>query len=795
MAVDAGGRLRRWVPWLALVALSLALHLWNLGDRSLHHDEAIHAHSSYNLWTNGTYRYDPTYHGPLLYYLTVGSYVVFGDSDFTARLPIALSGVLLVAVAFALRRPLGGRAAWWTGLLATLSPITLYYGRFLRMDVLEMLCASAAAIAAWRAGRGSDAAWVWFGVFVGLAFATKENAYVTGVLVVGVWAMLAATHGLGSSVPGTFGWLWRHRWGVLISVAASIVVTVPLYTVFFTHPEDWLFPVKAISYWWQQHDIQRVAGPPWFHVPRLAAYEFLPIAAGLVWAYRRGRRMRLVEQSLFLFGLASIGMYAYLGEKVPWLGVHQVWPFLPLAGLQLARTFGRRGRWWSRTLAGVGLAATAAVSLTANFVTDEISPNLNRAEMLVYVQTCPEINELAREGVALAAEGHDPVAAVDGGAGWPLTWYWRQTPTWWSEPRSDIRPPLVICDAEDHERFTTLLGPRYRAERLPLRAWWVLERAWPSPVELGRWLLTRRPFDPIGSSDITVFRRSDGPAPPAREVEAPTSLIDVLGAVRTRAVGEGYLAEPRGVALGADGGLAVADVGSGRIALFDSDGRMLDEGLDERMDRPESAAWAPAGVLLATDTWGHRVLLSRPGEAGVRVLPDPDGGWYGPRGIDVAPDGTIAVTDTGNKRVVLYEPLDDGEIGVRVVGAGGEAPGRLSEPVGLVWLDNRRLAVCDTGNRRIQILDRSGTPLEVIELPDAWTDFYSRPQVAVLPDGRLVASDTPAGALWLIDGDGVRRIDLSGDGITPTGLDVRDGTLAIGDLDGRVWLVDIADSY
>ena len=153
-------KLRRAGPWLALVVLTLVLHFWGLGDRSYHHDEAIHAHSSYNLLKNGIYRYDPTYHGPLLYYLTATSYALLGDSDFTARLPVALAGVLLIGVAWSLRRPFGGRAAWWMGLLVTLSPTVLYYGRFLRMDVLEMLTASAAGVAVWRAVRGSPSAWL-----------------------------------------------------------------------------------------------------------------------------------------------------------------------------------------------------------------------------------------------------------------------------------------------------------------------------------------------------------------------------------------------------------------------------------------------------------------------------------------------------------------------------------------------------------------------------------------------------------------------------------------------------------
>jgi len=787
------GWLRRYGPWLALLLLSIGLHLWDLGDRSYHHDESIHAHSAYNLANNGTYRYDPTYHGPFLYYLVAGTFLSpLGDSDFTARLPVALAGVLLVVIAFSLRRPLGGRAAWWTGLLATLSPITLYYGRFLRMDVLELCLASAAGVAAWRAARGSDAAWAWFGVFVGLAFATKENAYVTGVLVVGVWGIIAAIYGLKRSLPGTVRWMGRHRWGILTAVAMSVVVVVPLFTVFFTFPEDWLFPKKAITYWWDQHNLQRVAGPPWFHIPRLATYEFLPIIAAIVWAVRRGRRMRLFELALFFFALCSVGMYAYLGEKVPWLGVHQVWAFLPLAGLQLARTFGPRGRWWSRSLAGVGLAATVVISVSANFFNDEISPNLDRCEMIVYVQTSPELVDLAREGVALAAEGHSTVAAVSGTGGWPLTWYWRDTPTRWSEPPTNLRPPLVICDADEKDRFRKLLGPQYLPERIPLRAWWVLDPAQTTVGGIVRWLFTRVPFSAIGSTDLVVFRqKGEAEIEAARESEVPEILASELGMNRARVMGEGWLADPRGLAVAHDGRLSVADAGLGRIVFFDGDGRYVDQSPGEPMDRPESAAWAPAGVLAVADTWNHRVVLFRPGEEGLSVLPEPEGGWFGPRGVAVAPDGTIAVTDTGNKRVVLFEPAQGTDFTVHLLGGGGDAPGRFSEPVGLTWLDGDRILVCDTGNHRLQILDRSGAALEVIELAEAWSDFYSRPQVAVLDGGRVLVSDTPTASLWLIEGAAARRLELGDDGIIPTGLAFWDGTLYVGDSNSRVWMFDI----
>jgi len=54
-------------------------------------------------------------------------------------------------------------------------------------------------------------------------------------------------------------------------------------------------------------------------------------------------------------------MYAYLGEKVPWLTVHQVLPFVPLAAMQPgAHVFGH-GRWWSRGFGRVDLGGDGVV--------------------------------------------------------------------------------------------------------------------------------------------------------------------------------------------------------------------------------------------------------------------------------------------------------------------------------------------------------------------------------------------------------------------------------------------------
>jgi uncharacterized protein (TIGR03663 family) len=786
---EPGARWRRHWPWLALLALSLALHLWNLGDRSFHHDEAIHAHSSYNLLKNGIYRYDPTYHGPLLYYLTAATYAVAGDSNFTARLPIAFAGVLLLAVAWSLRRPFGGRAAWWMGLLVTLSPLTLYYGRFLRQDVLVMLVSSATLVAAWRAAHGQPRAWLWVGAWGALAFTVAEHAYVTSALVGLCWAVMVSV-GPRRGLPATLRFLGTHRWDILGGVAVAVLVSVPLYTVFFTHPEDWFFPGKAISYWWGQHSIARVAGPWWYHLPRLALYEFLILGAALAWVAGRWRRLRRIELTLLVFGLLSVAMYAYLREKVAWLGVHQVWAFLPLAGMQLARTFSTRGRWWSRTLAAAALAATAVTSLVANFSLDEISPARERVESMIYVQTCPELKAVVEEGLRLHREGVDPVAAVAGESGWPLTWYWRATPVWWDLPKPPMRPPIVLCNPEQEAETRRRLGPGYAVQRIPLRAWWLMEDRSPSAGQALRYAVTRLPWSPIGSSDVIVLRRGEGPVEWSRPVDVPPPLAEALPVTAARVIGEGSLIEPRGLSVRPDGLLAVADVQLSTVVRFAADGTPEATAPPFELKQPEAVAWTPQGVLAIADTWGQQVLIWDPASGAWRALPVPGEGWYGPRGVAVAGDGTVAVTDTGNKRVALYSAAE-GEAQALLLGKEGAQPGELVEPVGIAWDGPDRLVVCDTGNRRLQVFGRDGAVQAVVGLQDAWTEFYSRPQLAVLSPGLWVVTDPPASALWLVREGAARRVDLGGHGITPTGVAFGAGALYVADLGGRVWVFDL----
>jgi uncharacterized protein (TIGR03663 family) len=499
--------------WGVLLAAALLLRVVGLEWRPPHHDEAIHAHFADAVLTRTEYRYDPTYHGPLLFYLTAVIFAAGGQSLTTARLYPALAGVALVALPLLLRRRLGGRTAFWCGLLLAVSPTFVYYSRFARNDVPVALFTAAALVLLLRRTAGGWRRLPWVGVLAALHAISKETFYVTVPLLAGAGGAAALAGGVRGPLRRGWSFIRRHAAPLTAALLWFASVTITAYTFGFIHPEDAAFPLRAVQYWYEQHRIQRVAGPWFYYLPRLILYEMAIVGPALVWAVRRRGRLRGIEAFCLAWGLGSIAAYAFLGEKTPWLLTHQVLPFVPLAGFQLARTFSPRGRAWSRALAGSLLAAAAWSTAAVTFRYPAMTTADPHGELLVYVQTTPETGELARRGVLLAEKAGSPlVAAVAGEATWPLWWQWRRLPVRWGLPEAGTRPAIVVCNPEDEAAAAAALGPDYSARRVPLRAWWVEEWRGVGPREIALWFVTRRAWSPIGASDMVVFERA-----PARE--------------------------------------------------------------------------------------------------------------------------------------------------------------------------------------------------------------------------------------------------------------------------------------
>jgi predicted membrane-bound mannosyltransferase/sugar lactone lactonase YvrE/Na+-transporting methylmalonyl-CoA/oxaloacetate decarboxylase gamma subunit len=140
-SVAADGWLTRsfhinWETTVYIVILLLAIftRFYNLGARTMSHDESLHTKFSWDLYKNGVFQHTPLMHGPILFHMTALDYFLFGDNDFTARIYPAVLGILMVMFPILFRRWIGRWAALLASIMFLISPLILYYNRYIRED-------------------------------------------------------------------------------------------------------------------------------------------------------------------------------------------------------------------------------------------------------------------------------------------------------------------------------------------------------------------------------------------------------------------------------------------------------------------------------------------------------------------------------------------------------------------------------------------------------------------------------------------------------------------------------------
>lgn len=125
---------REAVIFVAIMLVAVVSRLYNLGVRVMSHDESLHTYFSWLLYKGDGYQHNPMMHGPLQFHLIALSYFLFGPTDFSARLPAAFFNLATIALAWKWRRYLGKAGGLIAGVLMVISPIMLFYGRYVRED-------------------------------------------------------------------------------------------------------------------------------------------------------------------------------------------------------------------------------------------------------------------------------------------------------------------------------------------------------------------------------------------------------------------------------------------------------------------------------------------------------------------------------------------------------------------------------------------------------------------------------------------------------------------------------------
>ncbi len=209
--------------YAAIFAAAFALRFWDLGARALHHDESIHAQWSWSL-IQGSYHHSPIFHGPFYYHVQGLVFLIFGASDYTARVSAAIFGSAIVALPLLLRRRLGPVGTLAAVALLAFSPTVVYYSRFFREDIYLGFFTLLAVAAIWRYVDDGRARWLFLfaAAFTG-AVTTKEGAFITvGVFLVYLDIYVAAELARRSLTAREMPETWRR---VLLTAGLSLFAT------------------------------------------------------------------------------------------------------------------------------------------------------------------------------------------------------------------------------------------------------------------------------------------------------------------------------------------------------------------------------------------------------------------------------------------------------------------------------------------------------------------------------------------------------------------------------------------
>lgn len=780
-----GGLTVEHLAYIVLAIVGIVSRLYIAGERPLHHDESIHAVFSWKIVTEGigSYRYDPVYHGPVLYYWTALLFRLFGDSDFVSRLSPILFGFGLMGLAWPLRRFIGRTGALVFLVLVTVSPSWLYFTRFLRHDIYVAFCNLAAVIAAFRYAQTMAPRFLYASaLLIALSFATKEDLYalfpimLISAFFMLVWEVVYARDRQQAwvSVRAEVGEFFRRAALPLVgSLIIFIIVWLVFYTSFLSHPENWNAVTPAITYWLGQHQIQRIGGPWWYYFPHMVFYEqliFFPALLFLLTPLLRPRpnepksTLYLVYATWGLTAVFFVTLFAYNHRA----------HYVLLAALTLAG-FVHMLRWLPDRFTRFAVVWTIGSFVFYAWAQEKVPWLLVPILTPMVLLSAVWLRNLIESGAIRQA----PAAAMTGALLVLTVWI-----AYASTFVSDAPRPSEPKERRTGDLLAYVQSTYDIHEKVMVRIDEIAEK-------LGTGTATRLAISGDATWPMSWYVRHYPVNWGAglRKVDFPVLIVDVDAANSLRsALSEKYEEqrfqirgwwEPNwsqmnlaNLARWIFTREAFSGVGSSDAVMFSL--REVEPGMQivaiEVNPPPPPRGYpgkpeeiAPAG------NWGRQG--SGPGE------------FNEPRALTIDGRGHIYVADSKNHRVQKLAP--DGRH-IASWGTKGEGAAQFNDPCGIVASSDGFIYVADTWNHRIQKFDTEGK--FILEWRDE-SGFWGPRGIAVSPDGKsLYVTDTGNKRVVRYDPNG-QRLGVWGSEGTKTGEFIEPVGIAV-DPEGRVIVAD-----
>ncbi|XP_065560345.1 RING finger protein nhl-1-like isoform X2 [Artemia franciscana] len=234
----------------------------------------------------------------------------------------------------------------------------------------------------------------------------------------------------------------------------------------------------------------------------------------------------------------------------------------------------------------------------------------------------------------------------------------------------------------------------------------------------------------------------------------------VIMKVGQRGAEPGHFTWPRGVAVGPDGSIVVADSSNHRVQIFDGSGSFLKEfghyGNGEgEFDCLAGVAVNRIGQFIIADRYNHRIQVFDPQGRFLRAFGSQgmtDGKFSYPWGITTDALGFIYVCDKENHRIQVFQ--SDGTF-VGKFGSLGSKPGLLEHPHYIAVSNTNRVIVSDSNNHRIQIFDVNGKVISSFGAEGSDDGQFKFPRgVAVDEQGYIIVGDSGNNRIQIFTPDG-----------------------------------------
>jgi uncharacterized protein (TIGR03663 family) len=426
----------RWLTFIFVALLGLAVRVPQLGVRPMHTDEAVNGYIVGQLLSGQPFNYDPQdRHGPALSALALPLARIQGARSFSdlteseLRLAPVLAGTITILLFGAAVDMFGFLPCLIAALLFAFGPLSVYYDRYFIHESLFCAATMGLIVSGWRAWRTHSVSYAAVaGACAAAMLASKETAVLHFFALTAALIAFTARNRDGKG----FGDWFRSRTS-LVGGGTFLALSILLYTWF---GRNW--QALPALFHAAPHLLSRAAGqghakPFWYFAQLLSSGWSGGILVALaVIGLAATMRMRGPGPCRYLaiYFVLIAAIYSLIPYKTPWLALNLWLPLALLAGQAIEFL-------WTSTAEHLSMkAAIPAFSILVAIIAALIAHDTRQRVFLhpadeqnpyAYAHTTDDILGLPAEISEISQRNGivNPRIAVIASDPWPLPWYLR----------------------------------------------------------------------------------------------------------------------------------------------------------------------------------------------------------------------------------------------------------------------------------------------------------------------------------------------------------------------------------